>query len=125
MLIAEPEGLRVLPAAGCGHVHIRHVFPLGCPEAAVRVEQAPDTQSYRKDRLPGEHVGDGVVDGEAAPAEEEEHAPLQRTLKAVDVVGKEVRRPVEGDAPSSPSEETPSRTTRGPSCTRLRGVRAT
>lgn len=48
--------------------------------------------------LPGEHVLDGVLVEEAAAQEESEHAALQRELEAEHVVGREVRRLVEGDA---------------------------
>jgi hypothetical protein len=48
--------------------------------------------------LPGEHVLYGVLVEEAAALEEAEHAALQRALEAADVVGREVRRLVEGDA---------------------------
>jgi len=47
--------------------------------------------------LPGEHVGNGGLVEEAASLEEAEHAPLQCALEAEDVVGREVRRLVEGD----------------------------
>lgn len=48
--------------------------------------------------LPGEHVLDGVHIEEAAALEEAEHAPLQRALEVEHVVGRGVRRFVEGDA---------------------------
>ena len=47
--------------------------------------------------LPGEHVGDGVVVEEATTLEVEQDAALQGALKAVDIVGAEVRRLVEDD----------------------------
>jgi hypothetical protein len=48
--------------------------------------------------LPGEHVLYGVLVEEAAALEESEHAALQRALEMAHVVGREVRRFVEGDA---------------------------
>ena len=50
--------------------------------------------------LPGEHIGDGMVVEAAAVLEEAEYAALQSTLETVDVVGREVRRLVEGHAVS-------------------------
>ncbi len=47
--------------------------------------------------LPGEHALDGVLVEDAAVSEETEHPTLQRTLEALHVVGREVRRLVEGD----------------------------
>jgi diguanylate cyclase (GGDEF)-like protein/PAS domain S-box-containing protein len=56
--------------------------------------------------LPGEHVGDGVVVEEATTLEVEQDAALQGALKAVDIVGAEVHRPVEDDgAVVAPGED--------------------
>jgi hypothetical protein len=56
--------------------------------------------------LPGEHVGDGVVVEEATTLEVEQDAALQGALKAVDIVGAEVRRLVEDDgAVVAPGED--------------------
>jgi hypothetical protein len=47
--------------------------------------------------LPGEHVLYGVLVEEAAALEEAKHAALQRALEAVHIVGRKVRRLMEGD----------------------------
>ena len=118
MSAPQPAGEKARPARACGGscrgvaLDAQALEGEGRPRAvsqqplsagAGAVDPDGGVQAEAATGLPGEHVGGGVV--------VEQAAALQCALEAVDVVGRDVRRLVEGDLPSSPSAKRPSRTT--------------